>query len=125
MVLGWTDDYVELSIDSSFASPQDLRQVAYDVGIQFGRAHPKEAAGKGFRPGLQGILLQATRKNEGRIRQVIDELAEATIGAWTAFREATAQVAGLEDSLIAPISRPPHSRERREPRGQASRIRER
>jgi hypothetical protein len=121
-VHGWTDDYVELSIDSSFASPEDLWQVAYDVGIQLGRAHPKEAAGKGFRPGLRGILLQATRKNEGRIRKVIDELAEATIGAWTAFREATAQVAGLEDSLNAPISRPPHSREQREPRGQASRI---
>jgi hypothetical protein len=41
--------------------------------------------GKGFRPGLRGILLQATRKNEGRIRKVIDELAEPTIGAWTAF----------------------------------------
>jgi len=90
-VHGWTDDYVELSIDSSFASPEDLRQVAYDVGLQLGRAHPKEVAGKGFRPGLRGILLQATRKYEGRIHKAIDELAEATVGAWTAFREATAK----------------------------------
>jgi hypothetical protein len=112
-VHGWTDDYVELSIDSSLASPQDLRQVAYDVGIQLGRAHPKEAARTDFRPGLRNILLQDTYRNEGRIRRVIDELAEATIGAWTAFREATAQVAGLEDRLIAPVSRPPHSRDRR------------
>jgi len=89
-VHGWTDDYVELSIDSSFASPEDLRQVAYDVGIQLGRAHPKEVAGTGFRPGLRGILLQATRKNEGRIRKTIDTLAEAIVGAWMAFREATA-----------------------------------
>jgi hypothetical protein len=52
-VHGWTDDYVELSIDSSIASPQDLRQVAYDVGIQLGRAHPKEVAGEDFPDGLE------------------------------------------------------------------------
>ena len=88
-VHGWTDDYVELSI-SSIASPQDLRQVAYDVGIQLGRAHPKEVKGDDFRPDLRGILLQATHKNEGRIRKTIDELAEATVEAWVTFREATA-----------------------------------
>jgi hypothetical protein len=89
-VHGWTDDYAELSIDSSIASPQDLRQVAYDVGIQLGRAHPREVAGDDFRPDLRRILLQATLKNEGRIRKTIGELAEATVEAWMAFREATA-----------------------------------
>jgi hypothetical protein len=89
-VHGWTDDYMELSIDSWFASPQDMRQVAYDVGIQLGWAHPKEVTGKDFRPGLRGILLQATCKNEGRLRKTIDDLAEATVAAWTAFRDATA-----------------------------------
>jgi len=90
-VHGWTDDYVELSIDFSFALPQDLRQVAYDVGIQLGRAHPKEAVGKGLSPGLRGVLRQATRKNEARIRKAIDELADATVAAWTAFRGETTQ----------------------------------
>ena len=88
-VHGWTDDYMELSIDSWFASPQDMRQVAYDVGIQLGWAHPKEVAGKDIRPGLRGILLEATYKNEGRLRKTIDHLAEATVAAWMAFREAT------------------------------------
>ena len=88
-VHGWTDDYMELSIDSSFASREDLRQVAYDVGIQLGRAHPKEVAGEALRPGLRGILLQATHENEGRIRETIDELAEATVRAWMAFRHGT------------------------------------
>ena len=85
-VHGWTDDYMELSIDSWFASPQDMRQVAYDVGIQLGWAHPKEVAAKDFRPGLRGVLLRATCKNEGRIRKTIDDLAEATVAAWMAFR---------------------------------------
>jgi hypothetical protein len=51
-VHGWTDDYVELRIESSFPEPRDLRRVAYDVGIQLGRAHPKEGPGKGSAPGL-------------------------------------------------------------------------
>lgn len=89
-VHGWTDDYTELSIDSWFASPQDMRQIAYDVGIQLGRAHPKERAGKDHRPGLRGMLLQATCKNTARIRKTIDDLTEATVAAWMAFREATA-----------------------------------
>jgi hypothetical protein len=88
-VHGWTDDYMELSIDSWITSPQDMRQVAYDVGIQLGLAHPKEVAGK-FRPGVRGILLEATCKNEARIRKAIHHLAEATVAAWMAFREATA-----------------------------------
>jgi Uncharacterized protein conserved in bacteria (DUF2252) len=88
-VHGWTDDYVEMSIDFSFPLPQDLRQVAYDVGIQLGRAHPKEAAGKGLSPGLRGVLRQATRKNEGLIRKAIDELADATVAAWMEFRGET------------------------------------
>ena len=89
-VHGWTDDYVELSIDSWLTSPQDLRQVAYDVGFQLGWAHPKAVAGKDFRPGLRGILLEATRRNEGRIRTTIEHLTDATVAAWMAFREASA-----------------------------------
>lgn len=88
-VHGWTDDYVELSIDSWLTSPQDMRQVAYDVGLQLGWAHPKAVAGQDVRPGLRGILLEATCTNEGRIRKTIDHLTDATVAAWLAFREAT------------------------------------
>ena len=88
-VRGWTDDYVELSIDLSFPLPEDLRQVAYDVGIQLGRAHPKRAAGTRETLELRGLLRQSTRENEGRIRRAIGELAEATVAAWTAFRGST------------------------------------
>ena len=89
-VHGWTDDYMELSVDSWFTSPQDMRQVAYDVGIQLGRAHPKAVAGKDSRPDLRRILLEATCKNERQIRKAINHLTEATVAAWMAFREATA-----------------------------------
>ncbi len=85
-VHGWTDDYVELSIESAFPGPRDLRQVAYDVGTQLGRAHPKEGPGKDSPRGLRMLLLESTRANEARIRRAIDELTEATVEAWEAFR---------------------------------------
>jgi hypothetical protein len=85
-VHAWTDDYVELKVEFSFPKPCDLRQVAYDVGTQLGRAHPREGSGRPSRPGLRASLLESTRANDGRIRALIDELTEATVEAWTAFR---------------------------------------
>jgi len=86
-VHGWTDDYVELSIESAFPERRDLRQVAYDVGTQLGRAHPKEGPGKDSPRGSRKLLLESTRAQSARIRRAIDELTEATVEAWKAFRE--------------------------------------
>jgi len=83
---GWTDDYVELSIESSFPEPLDLQQVAYDVGIQLGRAHPKEGLGKVPPRSVRTLLLESMRTNEDRIRRAVGELTEATVQAWSAFR---------------------------------------
>jgi hypothetical protein len=85
-VSGWTDDYVELKGESSFPEPRDLRQVAYDVGIQLGRAHPKEGPGKAPPRGARTLLLESMRTNEDRIRRAVGELTEATVQAWRAFR---------------------------------------
>jgi hypothetical protein len=91
-VHGWTDDYVGLSIESSFPKPRDLQQVAYDVGTQLGGAHPKEVPGKDAPRAFRASLLESTRTNEGRIRRAVDELAEATVEAWRAFRETPRKV---------------------------------
>jgi hypothetical protein len=85
-VHGWTDDYVELSIESSISELRDLREVAYDVGVQLGRAHPKGAPGRTSSRALRRVLLESTLSNEARIRRAIDELTEATVAAWKAFR---------------------------------------
>lgn len=85
-VHGWTDDYVELSIESAFPTPGDLRQVAYDVGTQLGRAHPEARPGKAGPRASRRRLLESTRANEARIREAIGELTDATVAAWQAFR---------------------------------------
>ena len=90
-VHGWTDDYVELSIDSWLASPEDMRQVAYDVGTQLGRAHSRVCPGQSPTADLRRTLLLWTRNNEERIRKAIDDLAEAIVTAWIDFREQTQQ----------------------------------
>jgi hypothetical protein len=88
-VHGWTDDYVELRVESSFPDPEDLREVAYDVGSQLGRAHPKPRPGRVPRAGLRSLLLASVCTNEARIRRSVDELAEGIIEAWRRFRRET------------------------------------
>jgi uncharacterized protein DUF2252 len=103
-VHGWTDDYVELSIESALPTPSDLRQIAYDVGTQLGRAHPEEQPGKAAPRDSRTRLLASTRANEARIREAIDEMAEATVEAWLAFRgERSLALAPARQSLGLPI----------------------
>ena len=83
---GWADDYVELSVECSFPESNDLRQVAYDVGIQLGRAHPRHDPGEVALAGSRSVLLESTSTNEDRIRAAIAQLTEATVEAWEAFR---------------------------------------
>ncbi|HVQ29284.1 MAG TPA: DUF2252 family protein [Vicinamibacteria bacterium] len=85
-VHAWTDDYVELSIGSALSTPGELRQVAYDVGTQLGRAHPEEQAFEPAPRASRARLLESTLANEFRIRAAIDELTAATLAAWRAFR---------------------------------------
>ena len=88
-VHGWTDDYVELKVESSFPEPRDLRQVAYDVGNQLGRAHPKKRPGTPSPSGVRDCLLESIRSNERRVREAIDTLAQASVRAWSLFRSET------------------------------------
>jgi Uncharacterized protein conserved in bacteria (DUF2252) len=101
---GWTDDYVELSIESSFRRPGELRELAYDVGTQLGRGHPRVDRDQTPPESRRRTLLRWTRDNEGRIRKAIDDLTDATLRAWIAFREETGPV-GLARACDQPIER--------------------
>jgi len=83
----WTDDYQEASISEIIATERDLEQIAYDAGIQLGRAHPKRPDGTADKE-RQRATREAVEKNMARIRAVSYEMADKTQAAWDAFRAA-------------------------------------
>ena len=89
----WTDDYHEASIGSAIHSPKDLRQLAYDVGVQMGRAHPKRPDGSTDRA-LSQASLRALTSTEARVRAASRDLAGRTEAAWRGFRDAANAHAG-------------------------------
>ena len=92
----WTDDYHEASIGSAIHSPKDLRQIAYDVGVQMGRAHPKRPDG-GTDRALGQASLRALNATEARVRVTSRDLAGRTEAAWRAFRDAAARATATGD----------------------------
>ncbi len=83
----WTDDYQETSIATVVRSKKDLKEIAYDAGVQLGRAHPKRPDG-GPDKARQKTTLKAVERYQGRIRGVIQRLANETGAAWRDFTEA-------------------------------------
>jgi hypothetical protein len=81
----WTDDYQEASIASAILSPRDLREVAYDAGIQMGRAHPKRPDG-GPDKRRRRAALESLDAIDARVRAAIREMAARTDAAWEVFR---------------------------------------
>jgi hypothetical protein len=86
----WTDDYQEASIDSQIRSPRDLRQVAYDAGVQMGRAHPKLPDGSQSKQ-RQREVLRSFESLEARVRMAIREMAGRTDAAWREFGRGAAE----------------------------------
>jgi hypothetical protein len=82
----WTDDYQEASIASVIRSPRDLREVAYDAGLQMGRAHPKGPDGATEKRARQEVR-KSLDAIEDRIRLATGEMAGRTEAAWAGFRE--------------------------------------
>jgi len=85
----WTDDYQEASIASAILSPRDLREVAYDAGVQMGRAHPKRPDG-GPNKDRRRAALESLDAIEARVRAAIREMAARSETAWEAFRKGAA-----------------------------------
>jgi hypothetical protein len=85
----WTDDYQEASIASAIHSPKDLRQIAYDAGVQMGRAHPKLPDGTQSKERRREVL-RSFESIEARVRVAIRELAGRTDAAWRDFRQRAA-----------------------------------
>jgi hypothetical protein len=83
-VHAWVDNYEELSIGSDFRSPEELSEVAYDVGVQLGHGHPNQLS-----PPLDIQLrreqLRLLTRDEAVIRQTTRKLADQVRQAWEDF----------------------------------------
>lgn len=81
-VHAWTDNYQELNLQSSFRTPSELREVAYDVGVQLGRGHPRRLEGDAAAQ-LRMEILRSLPMD--RIRYEIRALTDETLRAWRRF----------------------------------------
>jgi len=82
-VHAWVYNYQELELPL-FQNPQQLTEVAYDVGVQLGRGHPKQVAdpfGVQFRAEIQTLLTA----NEPRILAVAQKVELEVVDAWERF----------------------------------------
>jgi len=95
----WPDNYAEIDIHSSLESAAELREVAYDVGVQLGRGHPQRVAAHESKA-IRASLLAALP--ESGLLELTDDLTEATVAAWQLFRAAATQGGGDDAPRGAP-----------------------
>jgi len=99
-VFAWDDNYAELSIPISFRTPQDLFDVARDVGVQLGRGHPKGISDP-YEGMLRRSILSSVSSFEADIKAAIRDLTRETITAWEWVREEAANLASTQPSAPA------------------------
>jgi hypothetical protein len=82
----WTDNYQELNIQASLRTASELREIAFDVGVQLGRGHPRRLEGDAATR-LRVEILRTLP--EDRIEREIEALTHETLRAWRRFVLAT------------------------------------
>jgi hypothetical protein len=87
----WTDDYQEASIADVLRTREDLEEIAYDAGLQLGRAHPKRVDGTTDEE-RQRATRRAVKRYGARIRTTVFRLADETEAAWRTFSEAAGRL---------------------------------
>jgi Uncharacterized protein conserved in bacteria (DUF2252) len=84
-VHAWPLNYAELRIED-LRSPEELREVVFDAGVQLGLGHPKRWSS---REAVQLRRALGVGLPERRVRAAAAELAAETRAAWERFRAAT------------------------------------
>lgn len=90
----WVDNYKELSLDRLRNHVDKLSQVAYDVGVQLGRGHPKIAGD--FELQLRQALIGFLDDHVADMRAAVPIISDATVQAWRRFREKVPTSKGIE-----------------------------
>ncbi len=82
----WVENYEELSVNESFQNPEQLAEVAYDVGVQLGLGHPKQI-GAPFGAELRRSQWSLLDRNQQQLAAACEGLAAEVVEAWQRFRE--------------------------------------
>ncbi len=88
-VHAWVENYKEIDIEDDLTDPEEVAEVAFDVGVQLGRGHVKAIA--------QPLDLQLRReqmrlidRDAEKIKSACRELADLAVEAWEEFKAAYA-----------------------------------
>ena len=80
-VHAWAKSYRELDA-RAFETVQELAEVAFDVGVQLGKGHPKHIATP-MDAQLRRDVLTYVRDHASEIHETCRALADETVAAWT------------------------------------------
>jgi len=79
----WTVNYQELVIPE-IKSASELAEIAFEVGVQLGRGHPKQVASP-LDLQLRKELISALGRHREEIHTVCEDLTRETLDAWESF----------------------------------------
>lgn len=80
----WVANYREVEIAESFRGPEELAEVAYDVGVQLGLGHLRDVGGA-FQRMVRVNVQDQSREIEAELHRGSRELAADVVEAWEAF----------------------------------------
>jgi hypothetical protein len=89
-VESWRPDYRELDAAHDLTSPDELDEVAYQVGLQLGRGHVRQFATP-FDAQLRRAVRDMLRDYGPRIRATVDNMTGRTLASFQHFRDEAAR----------------------------------
>lgn len=84
----WVANYHELRVGESFRNPEELAEVAYDVGVQLGLGHLRDVGGR-FQEMVRVRVRGQAPELEARLHEESRVLAVQVVEAWGAFVRAS------------------------------------
>lgn len=85
-VHSWVENYEEVKIAESFQNPDEIAEVAYDIGVQLGRGHVKHIAAP-LDLQLRREQLSLLEKYEDDVKKACQNFEKKIIEAWKKFGE--------------------------------------
>jgi hypothetical protein len=80
----WVANYEELKVGESFRDPEELAEVAYDVGVQLGLGQLRDVGGA-FQQMVRVSVQERGREIEAELFEESRVLAREVVEAWEAF----------------------------------------